>query len=279
MISKNTLSSVACAAFLLVFSSSLSHGAYYMLHQGEFATSFSLTHTTFDEFWAGDVKQPGVPGGGDIDRLSYRVYVDYGLSDTFKADFSVGYADVDANLGSQDDFTDVFLGMSWQFIEETSSMPDIMLRLGATIQGSYDVGQLSAPGDGASGFDLSTTLGKTLTDWGLRGEFALGYSFKSEEVPDNFWYKLKGIVPVGNGFSLDGGYSYFTGIDGIDIGGPGFTGLGDLPLVEEEAHILEVGLAFDSGDFGYYRLVYSEVIDGRNIGVEQTVGLSASFAF
>lgn len=269
--------SVAYAAFFL--STNHAHAGYYTLKSGEVATSFSVTYTSFDQFWAGDSKQPGVPGGGDIERLSYRAYLDYGLIDTITADLSIGYADVNSNLGDQNAFTDILLGLRWQFLEETTSLPDVVFRLGATLQGAYDVGQLSAPGDGADGIDLSLKAGKTLTDWGLRAELSSGYSFKSEAVPDNYWYKITGSVPVGFGISLDAGYSYFEGVDGIDIGGPGFSGLADLPKVEEEVNVVEAGIAWDSMHYGYYRLAYSAVVDGRNIGEEKTIGLSVSFKF
>lgn len=272
-----SLLSVATAAF--IFSNHSTHAGYYSLESGKVAASFSVTHTSFDQFWAGDVEQPGIPGGDDIERLSYRAYIDYGLTDSITADLSLGYADVDANLGDQTAFADILLGLRWQFLEETTSMPDAVFRLGATLQGDYDVGQLSAPGDGADGIDLSLKAGKTLTDWGLRGELSTGYSFKSEDVPDNYWYKILGMVPVGHGISLDAAFIYAEGVDGIDIGGPGFTGLADLPKVEEEANIIEVGVAWDSGDYGYYRLAYSEIVDGRNIGEESTIGFSASFKF
>lgn len=268
---------------LAIFGSSIlamapAHAGYFTPEAEAVVVTSSISFTTFDEFWAGDTVS-GVPGGGDIERFSYRLYLDYGLTDDIALDASVGYADVESELsGNQSDFTDVFLGIRWQFLKETATAPDAVVRVGAIISGDYDVGNLSAPGDGADGFEATLKLGKTLTSSGIRAEGTLGYAFYGEDVPDSFWSQIRGIFPVGYGISIDTGYTYFTKTDGIDIGGPGFSGLSDLPQVEEEGHAGELGISWSS-KYGYYRLAYSRIFEGRNIGKEETIGLAASYKF
>lgn len=274
MIRTKTITSVALAASAL----STAFAGSYLPKAGERVAAFSLTHTTFNEFWAGSEKQPGVPGGGEIERTSYRSYLYYGLQENLSLDLSFGYADVSANLGSQGAFTDSTIGLSWQLSHQEEDNLDWMVRAGINLEGDYDVGALSAPGDGENGFDLSTKLGTNLGSSNLRGDIELGYTFNDGQVPDSYRFRVSPTYQVNELIAVDVAGTYFSGRNGIDIGGEGFSGLGDLPRVEERGTAGEVGISFNT-DFGYYRLSASRILDGRNIGEEVTVGLFGAFNF
>ena len=64
----------------------------------------------------------------------------------------------------------------------------------------------------------------------------------------------------------------------MDIGGPGFTPE-RLPEVSEKGNIVEIGAAYGDTGGRYYRLAYSQLFDGENVGREQTFGVSVTFGF
>lgn len=267
--------SVISAASILLASSSFA--GEYLIAPGKSDAAFSVSFTTFDQFWAGGAKQPSVPGGGDVERLSFRGYYFYGITDSVAADVSIGYADTSTGLSDDSEFTDLTLGLAWQVLEESDAGFDWLVRAGFSIAGDYEVGVLSAPGDGENNFDLMTKVGKSFGG-GLRGDLELGYTVSGGDVPDSFRLRTGPSWQIFDTVTLDVSGIYFEGIDGIDIGGPGFTGLRDLPRVEEQGLVGEVGLAFSAGS-GYYRLSVSKIFDGRNIGEELTVGAFSSFRF
>lgn len=271
------LSHLLPAAALLA--SPLALAESFIPSQGDFSASIGVSFTTFDRFYAGDDLQPGVPGGGDIERLSYRGYFFYGLSDTVALDFSIGYADIESELDSQKEFADTYVGLNWQFADERNQGVDALFRAGIIIEGSYETGQLSAPGDGENGADFSVRLRRSLGSEALKGNVELGYTiYTGGNVPDTFRAKTGLQLALGHGFSIDASAIYFSATDGLDIGGPGFGGLGDLPQVQESGIAGEFGLAYAS-PYGYYRLGYTELFDGENVGEEKTVGLSVSYTF
>lgn len=267
-------STIAAASILLASNASAGN---YLIAPGESDVAFSISHTSFDQFWAGSAKQDGVPGGGNIERTSFRSYFFYGIDDGLALDLSIGYADTSSGLSDDSEFTDTTIGLSWQAKEESDAGFDWLVRGGISIAGGYDVGVLSAPGDGENGLDFMTKFGKTFSN-GTRGDLEIGYTFNDGDVPDSFRLRAGPSFQLNDTFTLDVSGIYFTGIDGIDIGGPGFTGLGDLPLVEEQGTAGEIGLAFSAGK-GYYRLSLSQLFDGRNIGEETTIGAFGSFRF
>lgn len=250
----------------------------YLIKKGDLSIAQSISYTTYDQFWVGSAKQPGVPGGGDIERTSYRTYLYYGIDENFALDASIGYADISSGLTDSGSLADSSIGLSWQLANESDSALDWMVRTGINIAGDYETGFISAPGDGENGIDLMTKFGRSFGSNGARGDVEVGYTLNNADVPDSFRLRAGPTIPVGKGVSLDFSGIYFAGVDGIDIGGTGFTGLIDLPKVQEKGTAGELGISFGAGN-GYYRFSVSKVFDGENIGDEFTIGGFASFKF
>ena len=274
----STEKTLAASALLLATSPFTAAAKDYLPKAGQSSLSLGVSYTEFDRFYAGDVLQPGVPGGGEITRLSYRGYFFYGLQDGLALDFSIGYAQTDSNITDQSAFTDIYAGINYQFAKEDTAGLDALVRFGVIIAGDYDTGFLSAPGDGENGLDFSVKFGRSLGIDALRSESEIGYAIYEGPVPDSYRIKSGFAFDLGGGFSVDASAIYFNAPQGIDIGGPGFTGLGDLPAVGEEGIAGEFGIAVGT-PYGYYRLGYTEVFDGENVGEERTVGLSGSWSF
>jgi len=144
------------------------------------------------------------------------------------------------------------------------------------IPGHYNTAQLSAPGDDAYGLDLKFLAGRTFGR--TRFEGVLGYAMNEGSVPESWSLGLKAIQQVASNVWLEAGYHYFDADGSLDIGGPGFTP-GRLPEVSEKGQVLEGAVAFTDSGKRYYRVYYSQLFEGRNVGREKTIGASISFRF
>ncbi len=242
---------------------------------GAFVLTPSLSYQSFDEF---------SPGGGkaqlpqNIIRRSTRVQLDYGLSDTIAFDASIGYVKATSFAGSESALADTYLGARYRFASEATDSYAGATRLGITLPGNYDTGQLHSPGDDAFGADLSVGFSKHLISI-FRGGASAGYYYNSKDVPDSYMLKLETVASLTKALKLDFSWKYFAGRNGLDIGGPGFTGLNDLPKVQEKGQVLELGLAYADEGGRYYRVFASQLVRGRNVGEERTYGASVSFTF
>lgn len=269
--------------------------AQYLPKKDQLSVSTGFSNTTFDEFYSGPggTTEGPTPGNEEIERNVVRTYLYYGIEDNLAVDFSFAVADVQAfegvpdTVGDQTEFADFTLGLNWQPFFEANYGFDLLTRVGINLEGTYETGELSAPGDGANGVDFGVKFGRTLTDSGIRGDVALNYYIRGEGVPDSFLIKVGPSIPLPYNFNLDASLIYFTSTqDGLDIGGPGFgenrvsnpSPLRDLPLVEEEGTIGEIGLSLSSGRY-YWRASISQLFDGRNVGKELTFGISLSLSF
>lgn len=248
---------------------------------GTFYLTPSYTFQTFDEFYAGDQKVSN-PFGEDIDRESYRVYLEYVATPDLAVDLSVGYFRTESGEGGpftegeQDGLADTDLGLRYAFMKQQEQGIDLAVRLGFIIPGDYETGQLSAPGDDAFGGSLKLLAGHTFGSTRLEG--LLGYGINEGAVPETWTAGVRVIQELGAGFSIDVGFRYFDADGNLDIGGPGFTP-DRLPEVSEQGSVVELGLSY--GDVGgrYYRVGYSRLFDGENIGQEETFGASVTFSF
>lgn len=233
----------------------------------------SISFQTFDEFYVGKTRSPL---GSDIDRTSFRLYFDYGLTENWAADGSIGYFRTESAGGDQDGLADTYLGVRRALTTQANQGVDVAVRLGFTVPGDYETGQLSTPGDDAYGADLKLLAGRSFG--GTRVEAAVGYAVNEGNVPEAFSYGVKVIQQIGGFIWIDAGYRAFESNGDLDIGGPGFT-FPRLPEVSERGEIVEVGIAASDAGGRYYRVYASELVDGENIGREKTFGASVTFAF
>lgn len=262
---------------LFTLLSTLATAGDIVVQPGSTALGASLSYTSYDEFYRGDTLQPEVPGGGDIEITSFRLYAETGLRDGLSVDVSAGYAESKSGVTEDDDFTDVYLGVNWQVADQEADFADMKLRAGVTIAGDYETGRLSALGDGENALDLSIA-GRHFFNESLCGNLETGFTINDGDVPNAIRFRAGPQYELGGGFAVDASGIYFKGLDGIDIGGPGFSGPVDLPKVEEEGLVGELGLTA-SGNYGYYRFSVSHLFDGANVGEELTFGVYTGFTF
>ena len=239
----------------------------------------SYAYQTFDEFWLGRDK---MDLSDDVNQHTTLLTLEYGITERLAADATVGYTWVDSTdafgSGDEDDgLTDTTFGLRYKLLDQDSEgwpmWPNIAVRVGGIIEGSYDENLPFSAGDGASGAEASLLLSRAICpNFGLFGD--VGYRYRDGDVPDDLFGSAGAYVAF-YGFTLSGAYRHVQGLDGDDIGDPGFS----FPEVKEVNQNVEVGLAYRDGGGRYYQLFYAHTVDGRNTGEKDIFGVSASFSF
>lgn len=253
-----------------------------VIEVGKIMVTPSYSFQTFDEFYAGDQRVGPPPGGEDIERQSFRVYLDYGLAADWAIDLSLGYFRTDSGtaglftVGKQDGIADTYFGVRRALARQADQGFDAAIRVGGTLPGDYETGQLSAPGDDAFGADARLFLGRSFGATRLEG--ALGYSFNEGAVPETIGLGVRVIQTLPGNFYLEGGYRFFDSNGDLDIGGLGFSAA-RLREVSEQGHVIEGALAYADQGGRYYRVYASQLVDGKNVGYELTLGASVTFPF
>ena len=240
----------------------------------------SYAFQTFDEFWLGRDK---VELSDDVNQHTTLLTLEYGITERLAADATLGYTWVDSTDAfgpgdSEDDgLADTTFGLRYKLLDQDSEgwpmWPNIAVRVGGIIEGSYDEDLPFSAGDGASGAEASLLLSRAICpNFGLFGD--VGYRYRDGNVPDDLFGSAGAYVAF-YGFTLSGAYRHVQGLDGDDIGDPGFS----FPEVKEVNQNVEVGLGYRDGGGRYYQLFYAHTVDGRNTGEKDIFGVSASFSF
>ena len=231
-----------------------------------------------------------------LEQTTARVDLAYGLSDTWALDASFGWSTVyykeSATLapglfllknGKQrrSGLTDTRLGLRHTLVDEFASLsestPTLTARVGAIIPGTYDTGFINAVGDGAAGVEVGLHAAKTFAATGNALFGDLTWRGYAEDVPD--------AIEASVGFSqqiraavVTLGLRHLHSLDGVDILGPGFTGLGSFPAVQEINTSLELGLSFPLGPVTA-GLGYARTLTGENTPVKSVYALSFSTSY
>lgn len=258
----------------------LAEGSPWVPSDGEFRVSAELLTGSSDEFFIGN---ESTNLGGDIDGTFLWFNGAYGYDDRWGFDFRTGYArsQFETNPVEQEDISDTSVGVTYQIINEfavENGLPTISVRAGYTIGGDYETDVIDAIGDGASGFDLSLLVGKSLTDQ-FTVAADLTFRQRDDDVADAVKYLLSGFynTPVpGLGLSLAVGGSR-TDSD-INFGDPGFS-VEQFPQTDRDLDVLIGGAnyGFDNG-IGV-SLSYLALLDGTNVSDTDVTTFSLSYSY
>ena len=249
--------------------------------QGGGQVELAYTHQSADSLFAGEADAP-LPA--DIELDSVNLLASYGLSDRWALDVVVGYAESDfvvdpvlAPEGGLDGITDSFVGVRYKALDEIDGAPlTLTFGTGVTIEGDYDVGALSAIGDGASGAQVSVAAGRQLDRFSLSGD--IGYRFRGGNVPDELFGSAQVGASLTDRLSAYGGYIFVESNGDLDIGGPGFTPA-RFPEVEENYQVWLVGAALGLTDTLSASVTYGENFEGRNTAQSEFVRVGVSYGF
>jgi hypothetical protein len=247
-----------------------------------------FSFSTFDEFWMGKTKVDNPPNGDSLDQYTGYLFLEYGIFENLAADATVGYSatDTDAFGGdaSDDGLNDTFLGLRYRLLNEYDApwawAPTVSIRVGGIIAGTYDSNLPFSVGDEAHGFESQLLLGKTFGDSGFGMYGDIGYRVRESPVPDDMFGSV-GIFQHLGPVTLAFGYRHVQGLDGLDIGGPGFDPSAGrshgFPAVKEINQIIEGGISFTDGGGRNYQFTAGTSVDGRNTGDKLIFGFNVTF--
>ncbi|MBI4024137.1 MAG: hypothetical protein HY360_04095 [Verrucomicrobia bacterium] len=252
---------------------------------GDVRVTASYSYQTFEDFWVGTRKMT-LPSS--VEQQTVCTGLDWGLTQDFALDLSIGYTSTyysQAPETDEDGLADTRFGGRWRFLDEFEHddwwTPTLALRAGGIVEGTYatpEAGTPNAPGDGASGMEISLLWGKTIgkTGFGFYGD--LGYRNRNESVPDDFFFSAGVYKTFLKSFSANFGFRHVEGLSGLDIGGPGFAP-DRFPETREINESIDYGLGYTDQGRRYYGVFGSNTLDGRNTGENQVMGVTISLPF
>ena len=254
----------------------------WLAEPGALVVTPSHTVQSFDTFYVGTAKMT-LPD--DITQRTTSLRFDYGIAPNLALDATLGYTAVKfsppgANF-KRSGRDDARLGVSYAFVAESSERPAVTFRTGLIFAGGYDVPTTLPPinpGDGASGFESSVAIGKSLGE-GFAAYGELGYRNRNHGVPDDIFYSI-GVAKQFAAVTVNLGYRRTQSLSGGDIGGTGFGTRFGFPGVKEVAQFAEGGVSYTDQGGRSYQLTAAKCFgDVRNTGRATVVGFSISLPF
>lgn len=287
-----TLAALAACATSALFA----QGAY-LPEPGRLAINsvYSFQHTR-DFYALGDTR---LTLSDPLEQQTLRIDLDYGFASGWAADLTVGWSTVRYDesqppfLGvsllrngrtRQSCLIDTRLGLRRVVLDEFASLhewtPTVALRGGAIIEGDYDTGFVTAPGDGSSGAEFGLLAAKSLSATSTTFFGDLAWRGYGSAAPDAVEASL-GVSQRLRGVILTGGLRHLHSLDGGDILGPDFIlpdGSYAFPSVREINTTLEAGLAVPLGPvtvaLGFARTVKGENTPRKTVW---SIGVSGGF--
>jgi hypothetical protein len=276
------LLSLAAAALLVLSAASVSaQMSPWVPDRGQFNVNPVVIFQTYDKFWLGK-RKVDFP---DTDQQTAALLFEYGLFEDIALDAAVGYVrsiGTRSGAGTDDGLNDTLLGVRWRPLDEyeweSAWVPTVALRAGAIIAGTYETNTPESPGDGANGFEGSLLIGKTfylgdLGDLGVNAD--VGYRYRREDVPDDFFCSLGIYKTLPWGLSVNLAFRHVQGLSGPDIGDPGFT----FPEVKEVQENLEWGFGYTDDHQRYLGFFMAHTLDGENTSQRLVFGLTYNIPF
>lgn len=247
--------------------------------EGAGTVGFSYGQQTADRFFAGDTELQ-LPA--DLDLWTSTISLSYGFSDRLAFDASVGYAGSDfivdpglAPEGGLSGITDSRFGLRYKIHE--GDVATFTLNGAVIIEGNYDVGAISAIGDGGSGAELSGLLGLQSGN-GFFASGELGYRTRSNSVPNEWFANVAGAYAFTDNFSGSLNYQVVRSDGDLNIGGPGFTPA-RFPEVDEDYDLIFGGINIKMSDQWGLGAGYGRRLDGRNTAKSDFWNVSLDYSF
>ena len=198
--------------------------------------------------------------------------------------------------GGQDSYNglgDSNIGVTWRIVDEyTTDAPSVAIRGALIAAGSYDTGYINSLGDGGHGFEASAIVGKFWTHVGFSGEIGFRVRGSTEvntgavggagggdvDVPNDVYVNLAAFFPVNDVLTIGADYQTVNALDGIDIGGPGFSP-SRFPALQEDIHLVGGRLLANVTDLISVNFYGGQVVAGRNTAKSRVFGGGVTFAF
>jgi len=259
-------------------------------------------YSTFRKLWIGHTKTSiELEPKDDFEVNNGMLRLEYGVSKQIALDVNVGYTSAatrdwtaDNEPRSAQGFMDAQFGVRYRILDERDTrqwyVPTLTGRAGGIIQGSYDAEFPMAPGDAASGIELSLLTTKHFSRCGLGFYGQFGYRLRNHGVPQTI-FGSAGISEtltfnwLINSLTFYVGYRGLYDLNGGDFGGEGRVSSNPFDLVDvgyrstaqEIYQRAEIGLSFSDEGGRHYFFACSNPFDGRNTGKSNNFSLGINF--
>ena len=185
------------------------------------------------------------------------------------------------------------IGITWRVVDEyTTDAPSIAIRAALIAAGNYDTGYINSLGDGGHGVEVSALIGKFWRHAGFSGEIgfrgrgstdvntgAVGGAMGGDvDIPNDVFVNLAAFFPVNHVITIGADYQTVNALDGIDIGGPGFSP-SRFPALQEDIHVVGGRLLANVTDMVSLNFYGGQVVAGRNTAKSRVFGGGVTFAF
>ena len=289
-------------AFLLVLCTATPLSAQGLIdgffsQKGEGSVSLSYIRSSFEEFYAGEMKMPMVPAHNSIDQDIINVYGTYGITNNLGVVLNVPYfaargngaADPVNGLTQVDGLQDISLALKLRpfsaGIGENGSL-DGILAAGVSVAGNYEANGILSIGHGANTTDLTgglqynTGSGLYVTglfNYSLRGEAENSGTGPDFDVP-NATHLTGKIGYAASKFFVEAWVrNQTTSDEGIDITDADFGGR--FPLTKVDFTMLGGSVYVPVGSVLGLSASFGTLLDGRNVGGATYFGAGATFNF
>jgi len=266
---------------LLSFSTvAYSEGSPWLPADATTTVGINVTSGSSSDFFIGDTSTDLF---ADLEATFVWLNASYGYDDIWAFDLRTGFAraQFETNLEEQSDVADTSFGVSYQIINEfeaDNGLPTVAGRIAYTFGGSYDINIIDAIGDGASGFDASLLVGKSLnSQFSVFGD--LTYRQRDSDVADGFKLLLSGqyASPVPN-------LSFMAALAGVrtdsdlNLGEPGVT-FNQLSETDRDSDWFIVGANYGFSNGIGAGFSYSSILSGRNIPDSDIASINIGYSF
>ncbi len=260
---------------------------------GEFVITPQYTYNYWKKYWKNhdsvDIQRVREDG---FDHNTGGVRFDYPLARRWALDTTLGFTagatrffEPNRTPHTTMGLADTQLGVRYRLAQDRPGnwQPNLTVRLGAIIKGTYDSDFPFAPGHGGNGFESAFAFTKQLTEcgFGLYGD--AGWRVRDHGVPQT----LFGSFGLSQTFDLTGwarsltlnfGYAHSQDLSGPDVTGT-LLNVTYSQRVKEVARGIEGGVTLTDRDGWVYQYRMELALDGRNTPQKTLYGLAVSIPF
>lgn len=251
--------------------------------KGNLSLTGSFSKSQYDQLYVGDVKMNPVPVHNEINQNIFSLYAKYGITDRLSAVVNLPFISANNTSGLPDpingqneisDLQDISIALKLNAHKFNFKNADLNIITGFTaiIPTGYEPNGILSVGSGAFGIDVTAGLhlntksgffSTLLASYNLRGDAENNATGGEFGVPNAF--VTMGKIGYSSSFIyVEAWADIFNSEEGVDIGGPGFTG--NFP--ETNVDYKRVGLTVYKNiipELGL-SLGFGKVVDGRNLG-------------
>lgn len=265
--------------------------------KGDLSITTSFSKSKYDAFYIADKKTDGVPVHGEINQNIFSIYAKYGITNRLSAIISAPFISSDNTTDAADpvngenaisELQDISIALKLNAHKFIFKNANLNIITGATvvIPTGYEPNGILSVGNGAFGIDVTTGLHLN-TKSGFFSTLLASYNLRGSA--DNNFVNNRGDFGVPNAFVTSGKIGYASNLiyieawadhsnseEGVDIGGPGFTG-NNFPETNVDYSRIGITLYKNIIPKLGVSLGYGKVIDGRNLGDSTTFSAGVTY--